>query len=122
MRALRRESSRIEDSIRYKTSIMLNDLYAFRSQPLQRMAKRQNIDLADRMWGGSAEKQTVQMVADNRDFLTTYSSTHLKTASDVFGSSMSRITLHHHHHMESNEIGPLDSGGSQMLDYTQHKQ
>ncbi len=80
MRSLRREASRIEDSIRYKTSVMLNDLYNFKQQPLQRMAKRQNIHLADRMWGGSQEKQTVVLVPENRDFHTTYSSSFLHTS------------------------------------------
>jgi hypothetical protein len=72
MRSLRREASRLEDSIRYKTSVMLNDLYAFKQQPLQRMAKRQNIHLSDRMWNGSHDKQTVVLVEENRDFRSTY--------------------------------------------------
>jgi hypothetical protein len=74
IRQLNRQQSRIEDNIRYKTNIFIDDLQHFRTQPLQRMAKRQNIELSDRMWNGSMEKQTVQLVSDERDFRSTYNS------------------------------------------------
>ena len=72
IRAMRRQQSRIEDNIRYKTNVLLQDLQAFRTLPLQRMAKRQNIELAERMWAGSHDKTTVQLVPDERDFRSTY--------------------------------------------------
>ena len=74
IRQLNRQQSRIEDNIRYKTNVFIEDLQQFRMQPLQRMAKRQNIELSDRMWNGSIEKQTVQLVPDERDFRSTYNS------------------------------------------------
>lgn len=74
IRSLNRQQSRIEDNIRYKTNVFIDDLQQFRTQPLQRMAKRQNIELSDRMWNGSADKQTVQLVKDERDFRSTYNS------------------------------------------------
>lgn len=70
LQSMHRTQSRIQNSIRYKSSIFLQDLRAFRTLPLQRMAKRQNIELSDRMWGGNAEKQ----VSEGRDFATTYGS------------------------------------------------
>jgi hypothetical protein len=96
MRSLRREATRIEDSIRYKTSVLLNDLYAFKSQPLQRMAKRQNLHLSDRMWNGSHDKQTVVLVNENRDFHTTYNSSFLED-----GPSPATGNGDHHHHNSS---------------------
>lgn len=68
VRNLRRDHGRLEDRIRYQTSMFLNDLKAYKSQPLVRMAKKQNIHLADRMWNGNAEHH----VPENRDFLSTY--------------------------------------------------
>jgi hypothetical protein len=72
LREMHGTQSRIEDAIRYKSSIFLGDLQAFRQQPLQRMAKRQNMDLSEKMWSGNVEKQTVGLVRDNRDFSSTY--------------------------------------------------
>lgn len=72
LRELARNQTRIEDAIRYKTSIFLGDLQSFRQQPLQRMAKRQNMELADKMFNGNVEKQTVGLVSDSRDFTSTY--------------------------------------------------
>jgi hypothetical protein len=74
IRALRRQHSRVEDNIRYKSNVFLDDLQSYRALPLQRMSKRQNMELSDRMWNGSMEKQTVQLVTDSRDFASTYSS------------------------------------------------
>lgn len=101
IRSLRREQSRIEDNIRYKTSIFLDDLQQFRSQPLQRMAKRQNIELSDRMWNGNSDKQTVQLVPESRDFQTTYSNSFqsevLKQSfNNLMGDHFQTKTAHHH--------------------------
>ena len=72
VRNLRRDHGRIEDRIRYQTSMFLNDLKAYKSQPLVRMAKKQNIHLADRMWNGNADPH----VAENRDFTSTYNASY----------------------------------------------
>lgn len=72
LRGLHRQHARVEDNIRYKTAIFLQDLRAFRTQPLQRMAKRQNIELSDKMWGGNQERLTVGIAPEERDFATTY--------------------------------------------------
>eukprot|EP00981_Chlorochromonas_danica_P002272 scaffold440_cov277-Ochromonas_danica.AAC.6 len=86
LQSLHRTQARIEDNIRYKTSIFLQDLRAFRTQPLQRMAKRQNIELADRMWRGSQAMMLDSSKEGDgggggggggggkQDFLTTYNS------------------------------------------------
>lgn len=68
VRSLRRDHGRVEDRIRYQTAMFLNDLKAYKSQPLVRMAKKQNINLADRMWNGNVEHN----VPENRDFQSTY--------------------------------------------------
>ena len=69
---LRRNHGRIENRIRYQTAMLLNDLKGFKSQPLVRMAKKQNIHLSDRMWNGNAEHN----VPENRDFLSTYNASY----------------------------------------------
>lgn len=74
LREMHRTQSRIEDAIRYKSSIFLGDLQSFRQQPLQRMSKRQNMDLSEKMWGGNLPKQTVGLVQDSREFTSTYRS------------------------------------------------
>jgi len=72
VRNLRRDHGRVEDRIRYQTAMFLNDLKAYKSQPLVRMAKKQNIHLADRMWNGNADPH----VSENRDFMSTYNASY----------------------------------------------
>lgn len=87
IRSLNRQSSRIDNAIRYKTNFLLNDLQHFRIQPLQRMAKRQNIHLSEKIFGGSIEKQTVGIVDDNRDFTTTYATSFLQNLGKEGGTN-----------------------------------
>ena len=62
-----------------------SDLQSYKSQPLQRVSLRQNVALADRMWSGNAERMNVGIVADNRDFKSTYN--------QDFDSSILKTTL-----------------------------
>lgn len=72
VRALRRDHGRLEHRIRYQTSMLLNDLKGYKCQPLVRMAKRQNINLSDRMWNGNVEHSA----KDDRDFTSTYNASY----------------------------------------------
>jgi hypothetical protein len=72
VQALRRNHGRLEDRIRYQTAMFLNDLKCYKSQPLVRMSKKQNIHLADRMWNGNQEHH----IPENRDFLSTYNASY----------------------------------------------
>jgi len=81
----RRNQSKLQKHIKYATSILLNDLQSYKSQPLQRMTLRQNVPLADRMWNGNAERQNVGIVPDSRDFKSTYN--------QDFDSSVLKSTL-----------------------------
>jgi hypothetical protein len=70
VRGLRRDHSRIEDRIRYQTAMFLNDLKCYKSKPLVRMAKKQNINLSDRMWNGTMDR----VGAEDREFKSVYTS------------------------------------------------
>jgi hypothetical protein len=67
-------SRKVEDKIRYQTAILIEDMKSFRKMPLQRAGKKQNITQSDKMFGGHQDRFTVGVVQENRDFLTTYSS------------------------------------------------
>ena len=70
-------AQKMDDRIRYQTSILLEDLKNYKQVPFARAAKKPNINLSDKMFGGQLERQTVVVVAENRDFATTYSSSYL---------------------------------------------
>mmetsp|Transcript_29126 Transcript_29126/g.66039 ORF Transcript_29126/g.66039 Transcript_29126/m.66039 type:complete len:773 (-) Transcript_29126:130-2448(-) len=70
VRGLRRDHSRVEDRIRYQTAMFLNDLKCYKSKPLVRMAKKQNIHLSDRMWNGT--NTMGQEEGEMRDFKSVY--------------------------------------------------
>jgi hypothetical protein len=72
VRALRRDHGRVEDRIRYQTAMLLNDLKGYKSQPLVRMAKKQNINLSDRMWNGNMPHH----VPEDREFTSTYNASY----------------------------------------------
>lgn len=77
IRSLRRAQGRLDNRIRYQTNVFLNDLKSYKQQPLVRMARKQNIKLAERMWRGNADPQTVVLVPEKRDFATTYTASYL---------------------------------------------
>jgi hypothetical protein len=72
IRDMRREEGKIGKRIRYQTAIVLDDLRAYKQQPLERMARKPNIKSADKMWGGHQERHTAKVIPEIRDFLTTY--------------------------------------------------
>ncbi len=74
MRSMRNQHSKVVDSIRYETAMLFNDLQCYKKQPLQRMNRKPNLTLSDKMWGGNQDTQTVVIVPENRDFHTTYNS------------------------------------------------
>lgn len=74
MRNMRNQHTKAVDCIRYETAMLLNDLQCYKRQPLQRMNRKPNLTLSDRMWGGNQDAQTVVLVPENRDFNTTYNS------------------------------------------------
>lgn len=80
MRAMRNEHTKVVDCIRYETAMLLNDLQCYKKQPLQRMNRKPNLTLSDKMWGGNQGAQTVVLVPENRDFNTTYNSSFQSSA------------------------------------------
>lgn len=73
IREIRRNEKFVNDHIRYATSTLLEDLQRYKQAPLERMAKKPNLNLSDKMFVGNHEKQTAKVIPDSRDFLTTYS-------------------------------------------------
>ena len=81
VKELNRLASKNEDKLRYQTHILLDDLRSFKQMPLERIGRRPNLLLSDKIFGGQLDKQTTGVVPENRDFFTTYSSSFTK---DVF--------------------------------------
>lgn len=81
VKELNRMASKNEDKLRYQTHILLDDLKSFKQMPLERIGRRPNLLLSDKIFGGQLDKQTTGVVPENRDFFTTYSSSFTK---DVF--------------------------------------
>lgn len=80
VKELNRMASKNEDKIRYQTNILLEDLRTFKQLPFQRAGRRPNLPMADRIFGGQLDRNTTGVVADNRDFHTTYSANYTNEA------------------------------------------
>lgn len=74
VREYSRSHTRAELALKYKTSMLLNDLKHYKQQPLERMAKKPNLALYEQMWGGNLRHDTLVSHPENRDFNTTYNS------------------------------------------------
>ena len=74
VRDLNTLSRKMDDRIRYQTKILLEDLKNYKQVTFARAAKKPNIALADKMFGGQLDRMTAGVVPENRDFLTTYNS------------------------------------------------
>ena len=87
VRSLRRDHGRLKDKIRYQTAMLLNDLKGYKSQPLVRMAKKQNIylnpaaveldgtnTLNNTNTSSSSTGSSVQR--DKNDFISTYNASY----------------------------------------------
>ena len=80
VKELNRMASKNEDKLRYQTHILLDDLKSFKQMPMERIGRRPNLLLSDKIFGGQLDKQTTGVVPENRDFCTTYSSSFTKDA------------------------------------------
>ena len=82
VKELHNVKSRNEDAIRYEANIFANDVRRFRSQPLQSMQKKALLRSSDSMWGGTegAVNSPIKQ-KDNRDFVSTHSSSYFDNTS-----------------------------------------
>jgi hypothetical protein len=109
MRSAQKQLNQAHNQMRYQSEVFLLDLVRYKKEPMQRMSKKPNPKLSDKMWGGSViigandRRLPKENRSEDRDFLTTYDADFLQAIKD-------RAHFHPHHDTHTTSYAALEGG------------